>query len=82
MFRKRYRTIHVTSEAKARMMTMLFYISFDFSSFWNRSDRVVAFIVKVRVVENKANRNVGIVIVVNVISQTNVPGIALAARSR
>jgi hypothetical protein len=41
----------------------------------------VAFIVNVRVVENKVNSHVGRVMVVNVISQTRVPGMMLNKKS-
>lgn len=37
--------------------------------------RVVAFIVTVKLVENKVNRNVGMVIVTKVITQYRIPGI-------
>jgi hypothetical protein len=39
---------------------------------------VVKFIVKVRLVENRANSTVGMVIVVNVIIQIRIPGSTLA----
>ena len=83
MLRKRYLTIHDIREAKARTMSMLSHVR----SIIARNDRevpysVVAFIVTVRVVENNANRTVGSVIVEKVISQTSVPGTALAMTSR
>ncbi len=43
---------------------------------------VVKFIVKVKLVENRANRTVGRVIVMKVMIQTRVPGTALAMTNR
>lgn len=74
MLRKRYRTIHDTRDAKARMISIL--CTHAISQYLPRgvgaSHSVVAFMVKVRLVENKANRKVGSVIVKKVMTQTNV----------
>ena len=43
--------------------------------------RVVAFMVKVRLVEKNVNSHVGSVMVVNVISQTRMPGMILNTKS-
>ena len=83
MLRKRYLTIHETSEAKARAMSILGSFSTRESCLdRTTTHRVVAFIVKVRLVEKRAKRKVGSVMVVNVINQTRVPGTALAMTKR
>lgn len=66
MFRKRYLTIQETIDANARTISI----------------SVVKFIVKVKLVEKRANRTVGNVIVVNVMIQINIPGITLAIANR
>lgn len=66
MFRNRYLTIHETREAKARTMSI----------------NVVKFIVKVKLVENRANSTVGKVIVVKVMIQISKPGMPLAIASK
>lgn len=43
--------------------------------------KVVAFMVKVRLVENRVNRNVGTVIVVKVMSQYRMPGMTFMRKS-
>ena len=84
MLRKRYRTIHETRDANARMISMLCThpISRGLPRVLGTSYSVVAFMVNVRLVENKANRKVGSVIVKKVMIQTNVWGKALAMERR
>lgn len=82
MFRNRYLTTHETADAIATRMRRLSFVSYVAQPGKDSTYRVVAFIVNVKLVEKRAKRKVGSVIVVKVISQINVPGTALAMSNR
>lgn len=84
MFRNRYLTIHETREAKARTMSILYAINLLQGHRHAVGDTysVVKFMVKVKLVEKRANSTVGKVIVVKVMIQMSMPGIPLAMASR
>lgn len=84
MLRKRYLTIQETRDAKARAMSILRQVSFALTvcQLVDYTNRVVKFIVKVKLVENRANSTVGRVIVVKVMIQISMPGIPLIKASK
>ena len=79
ILRNRYLTIHETMEANARIISILSAISTQPA--WHlleRTYKVVKFIVIVKLVENRAKRSDGKVIVEKVMIQINNPGIPRA----
>ena len=79
MLRKRYLTIQEIIEAKARIISIL--VGGQHKMVKHRIDgthRVVKFMVKVKLVEKRAKRRVGNVMVVKVMIQISSPGIPLA----
>ena len=77
MLRKRYLTIHETKDAKASRMSILEPLVLD-GMVRDIAYSVVKFIVNVKLVEKRAKRTVGKVIVEKVINHINIPGIPLA----
>jgi hypothetical protein len=74
MFRTLYRTNQLTVDTKAATINILFEKLAEVDLQQEHAYRVVAFIVTVKLVDNNVNRNVGSVMVVNVITQNRMPG--------
>jgi hypothetical protein len=74
MFRTLYRTNQLTVDTKAATINILFEKLAEVDLQQEHAYKVVAFIVTVKLVDNNVNRNVGSVMVVNVITQNRMPG--------
>ena len=68
-------------DTKATMISILCVLACENRDSSQVSHRVVAFMVKVKLVENKVKRKVGIVMVTNVMSQYRIEGMTLIRAS-